>query len=158
MTKTAPTITRQGKTNMTWRPTSDRLKQGLRNAVESVLKVKLQGHIIGASGKARAERVANALAPPWDAHDKLQGGQDRPGVEADRHGTEAQRSHIDTLKPLTMSCFSKMGSLSPLASPKRLSMNVAQMCASCCPHTACCYRIFPMRTMLFIVATFNRNG
>jgi hypothetical protein len=51
-----------------WRSTSDRLQQGLpRNAVESVLEVKLQGHVVGAAGKACAERMAPALAPPWDA-------------------------------------------------------------------------------------------
>jgi hypothetical protein len=55
-----------------WRSTSNRLQQCLpRNAVESVLEVKLQGDVIRAAGKACAERMAHALASPWDANAKL---------------------------------------------------------------------------------------
>jgi hypothetical protein len=48
------------------------MEQGLpRNAVESILEVKLQGHVVGAAGKACAERMAHALAPSWDADAEL---------------------------------------------------------------------------------------
>jgi hypothetical protein len=61
-----------GKGEEPRRLTSDRLQQGLLgNAVESVLEVKLQGHVLGAAGKACAERMAHALASPWDADAEL---------------------------------------------------------------------------------------
>jgi hypothetical protein len=78
-----------------WRSTSDRLQQSLpRNAVESVLEVKLQGHVVGAAEKACAERMAHALAPPWDADAELYGGQDRNRVGAGCHGAEAGEPYL----------------------------------------------------------------
>jgi hypothetical protein len=41
------------------------------NAVESVLEVKLQGHVVWAAEKACAEHMAHALVFPWDADAKL---------------------------------------------------------------------------------------
>jgi hypothetical protein len=61
-----------GEKEEPWRPTSDRLQKGLpRNAVESVLEIKLHVHVVGAAGKACAERMAHALAPPWNADAEL---------------------------------------------------------------------------------------
>jgi hypothetical protein len=42
-----------------------------RETLLSVLKVMLRGHIVGAAGKAPAERVAHSLAPPWESHAEL---------------------------------------------------------------------------------------
>jgi hypothetical protein len=62
-----------------WRSTSERLQQSLpRNAVERDLEVKLQGHVVGAAGKACTERMAHALARRSHTSPMAKGRTPRP--------------------------------------------------------------------------------
>jgi hypothetical protein len=71
----------QANGNKPGRPRSHGLQLGLPgNAVESVVQVQLQGHILRAVGQARPERVVDALTLIRHASSERKGGEGRAGI------------------------------------------------------------------------------